>query len=105
MSGSGKFFWRFFAGLAIALSVTACQSSGPTPDQMSRSTADTAPADLQLLCATSVAQSTGVDSAKVLPTGSRKLDAQSYQVELSVEGRPMSCTVSSEGQVLSTTAS
>ena len=91
--------------MALSASVAACQSAGPSPDQMSRSTADTAPADLQLLCATTVAQSTGVDSAKVLPTGSRKLDAQSYHVDLSVEGKPMSCTVSSEGQVLSTAAS
>lgn len=86
--------------LALAAVLAACQSS-PTPDQMSRTAVETAPADLQLLCANAAAQSAGVDSTKVLPTSSRKLDARNYQVALTADGRTMNCVVDVDGNIVS----
>lgn len=86
--------------LVLSAILAACQSS-PTPDQMSRTAVETAPADLQLLCANAAAQSGGVDSSRVLPTSSRKLDARSYQVELNAAGRTMNCIVDTDGNIVS----
>ena len=88
------------ASIVIAMVLGACQSA-PTPDQMSRTTVETAPADLQLLCAGEAAKASGVDSSKALPTSSRKLDSKSYQVELNVAGKPTSCIVDTDGKVTS----
>ncbi|MET2825438.1 hypothetical protein ABVQ20_00445 [Mesorhizobium shangrilense] len=88
------------ATMVIAVALAACQSA-PTPDQMSRTKVETAPADLQLLCAGAAAKASGVDSSKALPTSSRKLDSKSYQVELNVAGKPTSCIVDTDGKVAS----
>ena len=88
------------ASIVMAMVLAACQSA-PTPDQMSRTTVETAPADLQLLCAGAAAKAGGVDGGKALPTSSRKLDSKSYQVELNVAGKPMSCIVDTDGKVAS----
>jgi hypothetical protein len=85
----------------IAVGLSGCVSAGPSPDQMSRTTLDTAPADLQLLCANEAARSAGVDSTKVLPTSSRKLDQKNYKVELNVGGTPTSCTIDTDGNIRS----
>ncbi len=88
--------------IVVAMVLGACQSNPtPTPDQMSRTAVETAPADLQLLCASEAAKASGVDSSKALPTSSRKLDAKSFQVELNVAGKPTSCIVDTEGKVTS----
>lgn len=84
----------------LAVVLSACTST-PTPDQMSRTAVETAPADLQLLCADAAAKAAGVDSGKVLPTGSRKLDAKTYQVDLNVGGATTNCTVDDAGNVTS----
>jgi hypothetical protein len=84
----------------IAAGLSGCVSS-PTPDQMSRTTLETAPADLQLLCANEAARSAGMDSAKVLPTSSRKIDSKNFQVELNAGGTPTSCTIDSDGKIVS----
>ena len=93
---------RALVPVALALSaiLAACQSS-PAPDQMSRTAVETAPADLQLLCANAAAQQGGVDSNKVLPTSSSKLDARSYRVELNAAGRAMNCIVDADGNIVS----
>lgn len=88
-------------GSVLLVGVASACTSTPTPDQMSRTAVETAPADLQLLCANAAAQAGGVDSSKVLPMSSRKLDAKTYQVELTVGGKPTSCTIDTEGNVLS----
>jgi hypothetical protein len=89
------------APLAVLLfALAACQSS-PAPDQMSRTTLETAPADLQLICANAAAQSRGVESSTVLPVSSRKLDAKSYEVDLNAGGTTMKCVVDGEGNVVS----
>ena len=46
----------------------------PAPEQMSRTQVETAPADLQLLCANAVAKASGVGSAKILPVSSGKIN-------------------------------
>ena len=70
---------------------------------MARTTLQTAPADLQLLCANAVATQTGAASDKVLPVSSRQLDATSFQVDLDASGKRHSCVVDSEGNVKSVT--
>jgi hypothetical protein len=86
-----------FVGILAALVLSACQSTTPTQDQMSRTTLETAPADLQLMCANAAAAQSGTDSTKILPVGSRKIDASNYIVDLNANGRPMSCTVDATG--------
>jgi hypothetical protein len=94
---------------AAALVATACGlgacTSTPAPDQMARTTLDTAPADLQLLCANEVAKSSGVDSSKVLPVSSRKLDGRNYQVDLNAGGKSSACVIDADGKIVSVTPS
>ncbi|SIT56789.1 conserved hypothetical protein [Mesorhizobium prunaredense] len=68
---------------------------------MSRTQVETAPADLQLLCANAAAKASGVDSTKILPVSSNKIDSKTYQVELDASGKKPSCLVDTEGNVLS----
>ena len=88
---------------AALLAAAGCQSSSPEPQQMARTTLQTAPADLQLLCANAVATQTGAASDKVLPVSSRQLDATSFQVELDAAGTRRSCVVDNDGNVKSVT--
>ncbi len=89
---------------AVALLAAAgCQSSSPQPQQMARTTLQTAPADLQLLCASAVATQTGAAQDKVLPVSSRQLDATSFQVDLDAAGTRRSCVVDNDGNVKSVT--
>ncbi|WP_342211387.1 MULTISPECIES: hypothetical protein [Mesorhizobium] len=68
---------------------------------MSRTQVETAPADLQLLCANAVAKASGINSAKILPVSSGKIDSKTYQVELDAGGKKTSCLVDTEGVVKS----
>ena len=86
-------------GLA-ALLASGCMSGSTAPGSI-RDTGQTAPADLQLLCASSAASSFGVESSSVLPVSSSQLDPQKYQVELDVKGTRASCVVDAAGNVLS----
>jgi len=86
--------------LLAAGCMVACQTA-PPPDQMARTTLQTAPADLQLLCANAVATASKVDSSKVLPVSSSALDPQSFNVELSASGRKFNCVVDNKGVVKS----
>ncbi len=88
------------AAISLAGCLAACVSA-PPPDQMSRTTLQTAPADLQLLCAGAVAGPAKLDSTKVLPTNSRALDAQTYNVELDANGQKYNCIVDTNGTVKS----
>ena len=84
------------------LAAAGCQSS-PEPQQMARTTLQTAPADLQLLCANAVVTQTGAAQDKVLPVSSRQLDATSFQVDLDAAGKRHTCVVDSDGNVKSVT--
>lgn len=68
---------------------------------MARTTLQTAPADLQLICSNAVATSAKVDRSKVLPVSSNALDATSYNVELNASGRKFNCVVDDKGAVRS----
>ena len=68
---------------------------------MSRTQVETAPADLQLLCADAVAKASGVGSAKLLPVSSSKINSMTYQVELDAGGKKTSCLVDTNGNVKS----
>lgn len=83
------------------LAAAGCQSSSPEPQQMARTTLQTAPADLQLLCANAVATQTGAAQDKVLPVNSRQLDATSFQVDLEAAGTRRTCVVDNDGNVKS----
>lgn len=88
--------WAFAAGaLSLAALLCACSASTPEPDQMARTAADTAPADLQLLCANAAG------GANALPVTSRRVDAATYQVDLNVAGATRSCLIDAQGNVLS----
>lgn len=91
-------------GLVLALAalaaISGCQSA-PKPEDMARTSLQTAPADLQLLCAHAAAGAAQVDGAKVLPTSSRALDATSYSVDLDASGRKFNCVVDANGSVKS----
>ncbi|AYG60540.1 hypothetical protein [Rhizobium jaguaris] len=91
---------RLLFPLVILAPVTACVSS-PPPDQMARTKLQTAPADLQLLCADAAAKSAGLTQSKVLPTNSQQLDANTYRVELNATGRRFNCIIDNTGKVAS----
>lgn len=87
------------ATIPLAL-LGGCQSA-PEPQDMARTNLQTAPADLQLICANAAAGSAGVDSTKILPTSSRQIDATSYGVDLDAGGRKFTCVVDNNGTVRS----
>ncbi len=89
------------AMLLAAVPLAGCQSdSGPAPDAV-RNTGQTAPADLQLTCASAAATPLGVDSAAVLPVSSAQIDAQTFQVVLESGGARANCVVDTSGNVIS----
>ncbi|CCV14374.1 hypothetical protein [Mesorhizobium sp. STM 4661] len=96
---------RSILGVGLGLfagALSGCTSTPPPqPEQMSRTTVETAPADLQLLCASAVAKASGIDSAKLLPVSSSKIDSKTYQVELDAGGKKTSCLVDTDGNVKS----
>ncbi len=88
--------------MASLILLAGCASGPePAPQEMARSSHQTAPADLQLLCASAAANSAGVEGARVLPVSSQQLDAGNYQVELDAAGSRMSCIIDGEGNVTS----
>jgi hypothetical protein len=68
---------------------------------MARTTTETAPADLQLLCANAAATTAKIESSKILPISSARLDEQSYTVQLDASGKKFTCTVDVNGTVKS----
>jgi len=89
--------------LCSIAALAACQSA-PPPDQMSRTAVETAPADLQLLCADAAAKQAGLERAKVLPTGSRPVEAGGFSVDLDASGRKFACVIDRTGVVKSVQA-
>lgn len=77
-----------------------CQNRSPAPSQPSvRSTVETAPADLQLTCASEAASQLGVQNA--LPTSSALAQPGVYRVELNAGGNSAVCMINSDGTVIS----
>jgi hypothetical protein len=93
------------AALAVLAQGCASQSpvaiQSPEPQQPAvRQTAQTAPADLQLLCANEAAQAYGMASQSVLPVSS-SVEGGTYTVVLNAGGTEAVCTIDEEGTVLS----
>jgi len=86
--------------LVTMAALAACQSA-PPPSDMSRSTTEGAPTDLQLLCASAVAAAAKSDPGKTLPTSSAKMDDQSYLVDVAAAGKTYKCTIDTAGTVKS----
>lgn len=93
--------------LAAASLVTGCvgsrQSSQPasTASQEVRSSVVTAPADLQLFCASTAAQQFGVASSDVLPIASESIGGGQYTVRLQIPGGRANCLIDDEANVSS----
>lgn len=92
------------ASFAVALSACTTTNNNPEPNKMSRTMSDTAPADLQLLCA-DAAKASAPAGSSALPVASRKLDGTTYQVDLNVNGETKACVISDAGTVVSVQAS
>ncbi|TDQ25284.1 hypothetical protein DEV91_11464 [Phyllobacterium brassicacearum] len=84
------------------LALAGCVSdNSPTPENMARNTAQTAPADLQLACSSAAATKFGADHASALPVSSSAVDGGKYQIILEAKGQRSSCLIDQAGTVLS----
>ena len=77
---------------------TAPTAPGPAP---TRATATTAPADLQLLCASEAAARFNVDSNQALPVASSPTADGAFAVQVSLAGGTANCIVDQTGTILS----
>jgi hypothetical protein len=91
-----------FAGLALAACQGGTQTAGPAPASV-RPTVETAPADLQLLCASEAATRFGVPSDSVLPVSSAATSPGIYQVDLTLGTGTAACTVDANGSIVNLT--
>jgi hypothetical protein len=86
--------------IAAALAGFGC-SQGPQPAQPQglavRAAVETAPADLQLMCAAEAAKVYSAPSDKVLPLSSQRSGATAFEVELDVAGKRARCTIDESG--------
>ncbi|TCM75007.1 hypothetical protein EV291_11687 [Rhizobium sp. BK068] len=97
----GNSIGRAITAITSAALLGACTPpTPPAPESMARTTLQTAPADLQLLCANSAAGVAG-PNAKVLPTASRQLPDGTFGVDLDAGGKKFSCIVDNNGTVRS----
>lgn len=97
---------RLMVAAAAGLLLAACASDGPAVQQeMVRSNVQTAPADLQVLCASEAANQLGANADQILPVSSSVVQPGVFQVDLLVASQPAACTIDSEGNVLSIVAS
>lgn len=89
------------AGLSgIAVLAAGCNTTQTQPgtgQHLVRSSVETAPADLQLLCAAEAATYYGAPSDRVLPLASGRAGAATYEVMLDVAGRRARCTIDESG--------
>ncbi|MEM0907604.1 MAG: hypothetical protein AAGJ94_09595 [Pseudomonadota bacterium] len=82
--------------------VAACQGSGSQPTtETVRATIVTAPADLQLLCASEAATRFSANPNEVLPTSSAQISSAQYQVELTLSPGAATCVVDENGNIIS----
>lgn len=90
-----------------AMAVAGCIGGGnrqtPTTTDTVRATIVTAPADLQLLCASEAATRFGADPSRVLPTSSAQTQPNQFQVELTLGTGAATCVVDSNGNIISLT--
>ncbi|MEJ1116910.1 hypothetical protein V9K92_00255 [Phyllobacterium sp. CCNWLW109] len=96
-------FKKLIAGVVVLACISAftgCVSS-PTPDNMARNTMQTAPADLQLACASAATAKFGADHANALPVSSSAVEGGKYQIIIEAKGQRSTCLIDTTGTVLS----
>jgi len=91
---------------AISLTLGGCLGGGQggggaDADQTVRASVVTAPADLQLLCASEAASRFDAASDSVLPVGSRQAGQDRFEVDLSVDGEAATCVVDDDANIIS----
>ena len=89
--------------LSVALPlVAACASTNTQPASTIRSSALTAPADLQLLFASEAATRFGMPADRVLPTASRPgAVGGTFEVEVRLAPGQAKCVIDSNGAIVS----
>lgn len=86
-------------GALVMLGGCQSRSSAPVTQPTVRSAAETAPADLQLTCASEAATRLGVPNA--LPVSSVQTQPGVYRVELNAGGSTAVCMIGRDGIVMS----
>ena len=66
-----------------------------------RSSVETAPADLQLMCAAEAAKVYSAPADKILPVSSARSGETTYDVDLNVNGKPARCTIDDSATTIS----
>lgn len=95
------FLFRGIGIPALLLTAAACASTTP-PAATIRSSALTAPADLQLLCASEAASRFGVPADGVLPTASRpSASGATFDVEVKLPTGQALCVIDQNGSIQS----
>lgn len=97
-------FDRLAVGLAAGLCLSAvagCNTTSTPSSGAVRNTGQTAPTDLQLLCASTAAEQFKVAGGNVLPVSSMPAGGDGYQVNLTFDGGQAVCHIDSEGVISS----
>ncbi len=87
--------------IGVMMAVSACSTTSKPDDQEVRTAVETAPADLQLLCAARSADQFGVGRDKVLPVSSSRQSDSTFSVVLNLDGESATCVIDDQGQVVS----
>ncbi|MGX1501003.1 hypothetical protein ACSSV1_006072 [Labrenzia sp. MBR-25] len=99
---SRKFVALLAAGLGLSVVAGCNTSSNQTPTAGAvRSSGETAPTDLQLLCASKAAEELKVTGGNVLPVSSMPSGENAYQVNLTFDGGQAVCIIDETGTVQS----
>ncbi|NRG18546.1 hypothetical protein HPQ64_12685 [Rhizobiales bacterium] len=92
----------FFAlGFPVALAGCSTSNSSTPTSPVVRTSEATAPAALQLTCASEAATRFDVSSDKILPVSSRPGGDGGYLVDLSMDGQQATCAIGEDGVVTS----
>lgn len=93
---------KLVAVVLIPMGLAACASTAPSTTNTIRGSAQTAPADLQLLCASEAQTRFAAPANSVLPISSRLGPAAgSYTVDLKLPAGQASCVIDDNGVIAS----
>ncbi|MCC2096602.1 MAG: hypothetical protein KDJ29_06900 [Hyphomicrobiales bacterium] len=103
-SGSARVF---VAGLSAAMLLAGCSVQvpmqrsvpQPAPGSAIRQSIASAPADLQLLCATRARERFAIARGDVFPVDSRAAGVNAYEVDLKYKGGRLSCIIDKQANV------
>ncbi|MEM6848557.1 MAG: hypothetical protein AAF580_10860 [Pseudomonadota bacterium] len=87
------------ATAAALLAACQGQQASAPPTTTVRATTATAPADLQLICASKAAEQYSVSSEQILPTASSVLGGGQYEVQLTLAGAPARCVIDDNAEI------